>query len=817
MSAMRYLGHRERWEYRWTFLHVAFLLFLLKRTSAQIRYSIQEELSKGTFVGNIAKDLGFDPNKIADRRFRIVSGTKQQLFEVNERDGTLLVNQNIDREELCSKISPCYINIKAVVENPLEIHHVTIEIVDVNDYTPSFPHNEKRLEISESAVPGARFQLEGAHDPDVGLNALRLYKLTPNEHFELDVVNLSEYNKIPFLVLQKPLDRERIPVYNLLLAAFDGGKPQKSSTLNITVIVLDINDNAPVFDQPTYSVTLKENSPVGTFVIRLNASDLDEGVNGQVEYSFGNTFRSRVSELFHLDGKTGEIRVKGLIDFEEEQVYEINVQASDKGTTPFTTHCNVFVKIEDVNDNRPEIEVTSVSSVIPEDAQLGTVIALVGLTDLDSGPNGQIVCTLSENMPFDLKPSSEEHFYSLVTKRKLDRESTPLYNITITAHDLGKPSLSSFKTVSVELSDVNDNRPKFSQEPYTLYLLENNPPGASIFSVSTSDADENENALVCYALGNDLMDRTVTSFLNINSENGNIYALKSFDFEELKNFQFQVIAKDAGMPSLSSNVTVNVFIIDQNDNAPIILFPLSENGSAEAVEKIPKNANSGYLVSKVRAYDADIGYNAWLSFSLQQVTDSSLFGLDRYTGQIRTLRPIMETDGSEHKLTIQVKDNGNASFSATATIYVTTYENTESFAVSDINNAAKSVEENSVTFYLIVSLGSVSALFVISIITLIIIQCSRPRGSSKSSRDSKYIDISGNGTLCHSIQYRAGEKRYMLVGPRMSIGSAIVPGSNGNTLRVPENGRRASGEGQLSSHKTELQRSWYGKRRPFYM
>ncbi|MBN3297361.1 FAT4 protein, partial [Amia calva] len=781
------------------------------------RYLVYSIIEKD--IQNISMSMYFSINPENGKLYALQTfdfeKEKEFLFHVEAKDSgvpplssnvtvhILILDQNDNTPVIVSpcKSAHCYVNLKAVIENPLEMHHVTVEIMDVNDHSPSFPDNAYRLEIPESAATGARFQLEGAHDPDVGLNALRLYKLsqnehfqleiddlsddmkipvlvlhkpldreripvhnllltafdggnpqrsgtlnitiivldvndnapvfdqqkysvtiqenvaigtflirvnatdldedvglnalrlyklTPNEHFELDVVNLSEYNKIPFLVLQKPLDRERIPVYNLLLAAFDGGKPQKSSTLNITVIVLDINDNAPVFDQPTYSVTLKENSPVGTFVIRLNASDLDEGVNGQVEYSFGNTFRSRVSELFHLDGKTGEIRVKGLIDFEEEQVYEINVQASDKGTTPFTTHCNVFVKIEDVNDNRPEIEVTSVSSVIPEDAQLGTVIALVGLTDLDSGPNGQIVCTLSENMPFDLKPSSEEHFYSLVTKRKLDRESTPLYNITITAHDLGKPSLSSFKTVSVELSDVNDNRPKFSQEPYTLYLLENNPPGASIFSVSTSDADENENALVCYALGNDLMDRTVTSFLNINSENGNIYALKSFDFEELKNFQFQVIAKDAGMPSLSSNVTVNVFIIDQNDNAPIILFPLSENGSAEAVEKIPKNANSGYLVSKVRAYDADIGYNAWLSFSLQQVTDSSLFGLDRYTGQIRTLRPIMETDGSEHKLTIQVKDNGNASFSATATIYVTTYENTESFAVSDINNAAKS-------------------------------------------------------------------------------------------------------------------------------
>ncbi|XP_066572863.1 protocadherin alpha-8-like [Amia ocellicauda] len=790
---MGHVYHRKKWEYRWTFLHFTFMLLFWKMTCAQIRYSIQEELNNGTFVGNIAKDLGFDIGRLANRNLRIVAASKQELFQVNPRDGALSVNQNIDREELCSKSAHCYVNLKAVIENPLEMHHVTVEIMDVNDHSPSFPDNAYRLEIPESAATGARFQLEGAHDPDVGLNALRLYKLSQNEHFQLEIDDLSDDMKIPVLVLHKPLDRERIPVHNLLLTAFDGGNPQRSGTLNITIIVLDVNDNAPVFDQQKYSVTIQENVAIGTFLIRVNATDLDEGGSGDIEYAFGKKFRSRASELFNLDSKTGEITVKGLIDFEEKQSYEINVQASDKGSVPLTSHCNVFVKVEDVNDNRPEIEITSLSSLIPEDAHPGTVVALMGVRDLDSGKNGQMICTLPEHLPFDLKPSSEENFYSLVTKRYLDRESVAQYDITITAKDLGNPSLSSVKTIALELSDVNDNSPKFPQNPYTLYLFENNSPGASIFSVSATDADLNENARVSYALGME-MDRSVTSFLNINHENGNIYALKSFDFEEVKSFQFQVKADDSGIPSLSSNVTVNVYILDQNDNAPVILSPVSPNGSAEAFQEIPRNVNTGYLVTKVRVYDADIGYNAWLSFSLQHVTDDSLFALERHTGEIRTLRPLTEADYIEHKMVVLVKDNGNISLSATATILITTIENTESFAVSDLQNTVKQ-EDNKLTFYLMVTLGCVSGLFVISIITLVIIQCSgKGKYSSSSSRKTEYIDVSGNGTLCHSIQYRAGDKRYMLVGPRMSIGSAIVPGSNGNTLRVPENDRRASGE-----------------------
>ncbi|XP_036379668.1 protocadherin alpha-8-like [Megalops cyprinoides] len=786
-----------RREYRCIFLHFVILILLWNRTSAQIRYSIQEELKVGTIVGNIAKDMGFDRGTLADRNLRIVSGTKQDLFQVNQRDGALFVNQRIDREELCGKSTSCLVNLKAVIENPLEMHHVTVEIVDVNDHSPSFPKAESRLEISESAMPGARFQLEGAQDPDVGINALRFYKLSQNEYFQLETEDLSDDMKVPVLVLHKSLDRERHSVHDFFVTAADGGKPQRSGELNVTVIVLDINDNAPVFNKQKYTVNVKENIPVGTVLIAVNATDRDEGLNGEIVYTFGKQLWSKASDLFDLDRKTGEIKVKGEIDFEEKQIYEINVQASDEGQVPLSTHCNVFVKVEDVNDNKPEIDVTSLSSRVPEDVPPGTVVALMGVTDLDSGVNGQVVCTLPEDLPFDLKPSSEGNFYSLVTKSSLDREAVPQYDITITAKDLGTPALSSVKTIRVEISDINDNSPVFSQDPYTLYLLENNAPGASILTVSASEADEGENALVSYSFGHVSAgpSYSVTSFLNINPENGNIYALKSFDFETLKTFQFQVVAKDSGRPSLSSNVTVNVYILDQNDNAPVILSPMSANGSAEGVEEIPRNVNAGHSVTKVRAYDADIGYNAWLSFSLQHVPDPSLFGLERYTGEIRTLRSFTETDEAEHKLVILVKDNGNVSLSATATVIITAVEPKEAFAASDIKSTVKTEEENNLTFYLIITLGSVSALFLLSIIGLIVMQCSKaPDYSSKYCRDSNYADTSGNGTLCHSIQYRSGDKRYMLVGPRMSIGSAIVPGSNGNTLVVPDHRRRISGE-----------------------
>ncbi|XP_053285138.1 protocadherin alpha-8 isoform X10 [Pleuronectes platessa] len=773
---------------RWMCSVVAVLLWSV--ATAQLRYSISEEVNEGTVVGNVAKDLGLDKNTLRERKYRIVSSNADPLFHVNQNDGILYVSRKIDREEVCAQSSTCLINLKTVLENPLEVHYVGVEVLDINDHSPSFLEKEKTLEISESVLPGVRIPLKASRDPDGGHFSVQQYKLSPNDHFRLEVKDKGEDGKIPILIVQKSLDREAAESHSLVLTAMDGGKPPKSGEMNILVKVLDVNDNAPVFSQDVYSVMLNENVPVETIVIQVNATDVDEGQNGDVVYSFSNSVSHRLLKLFDINPSTGEITVKGLINFEEKDKYEIEIQASDKGLAPLSTQKSVIIKIVDVNDNAPEIEVTSFSSSIPEDSRPGTTVALISVNDLDSGLNGKVICSIGENVPFTLSPSLQDKMYSLVTKSPLDREKLSHYELTITAKDAGQPPLSSEKTISVVVSDVNDNSPQFSLSPYTFYVTESNNPGTSVFSVKAFDADENENAHISYHILRDgSKDNKLTSFLNINSESGDIMALKSFDFETVKTFQFHVVASDSGTPSLSSNVTVNVFILDQNDNAPVILYPVSSNGSAEGVEEIPRNVNAGHLVTKVRAYDADIGYNGWLLFSLQEVTDHSLFGLDRYTGQIRTLRSFTETDEAEHKLLILVKDNGNVSLSATATVIVKVVEPKEAFAASDVKSSTKAEEDNNVTFYLMITVGSVSALFLVSIIVLISMQCSK-----STDYTSKYLpEPNYDGTLCHSIQYRSGDKRYMLVGPRMSIGSTIAPGSHANTLMLPDR-RGISGE-----------------------
>uniref|UniRef100_A0A672FM24 Protocadherin 2 alpha a 15 n=1 Tax=Salarias fasciatus TaxID=181472 RepID=A0A672FM24_SALFA len=615
------------------------------------------------------------------------------FLNINSETGDIVSLKSLDFENLktfqfqvivlCTQSSSCVINLKTVLENPLEVHYVEVEVLDINDHSPTFPEEDNTLEISESVLPGARFQLKPAQDLDSGQFSVQQYKLT--------------------------LDRETAGSHSLTLTALDGGKPQKAGNTRIQVKVLDINDNAPTFSKDVYSVTLTENAPIGTTVIQVNATDLDEGPNGQVVYSFGKSINKDILNIFQISPSTGLIMVKNLLDYEKTDEYEIEIQASDRGLAPLTTEKSVIIKIVDINDNAPEIKVTSFSSSIPEDSKPGTTVALINVNDLDSGLNGEVICNFNTDVPFTLLPSLKDKMFSLVTKSPLDRERESQYDLTIIAKDSGTPQLSTEKTINVVVSDVNDNKPEFSLSPYTFYVNEGNNPGAPVFSVTASDRDENDNARISYHVNRDSGDdNKLISFLNMNSETGTIVALKSFDFETVKTFQFQVVATDSGTPSLSNNVTVNVFILDQNDNAPVILYPLSSNGSAEG-----------------------------------EVTDHSLFGLDRYTGQIRTLRSFTETDEAEHKLVILVKDNGNVSLSATATVIVKLVEPKEAFAASDVKSGVREDEDNNVTFYLMITLGSVSVLFLISIIVLIAMQCSK-----STDYTSKYLqETNYDGTL----------------------------------------------------------------------
>uniref|UniRef100_A0A9L0II99 Protocadherin alpha subfamily C, 2 n=1 Tax=Equus asinus TaxID=9793 RepID=A0A9L0II99_EQUAS len=707
------------------------LLAVWEASSGQVHYSVPEEAKHGTFVGRIAQDLGLELAELVPRLFRVASKGRGDLLEVNLQNGILFVNSRIDREELCGRSLECSIHLEVIVDRPLQVFHVEVEVRDINDNQPVFPMSVKNLFIYESRPPGSRIPLEGATDADIGVNSLLTYTLNSNDYFTLDVKRNDEEIKSLGLVLKKPLNREDTPEHQLIITAVDGGKPELTGTTQVKITILDVNDNAPEFERTVYKVKLFENAPNGTLAVIVNASDLDEGINKDIVYSFNTDMSADILSKFHLDPVNGYISVKGNIDFEETKLYEIQVEARDKGIPPMADHCTVLVEILDANDNIPELVIKSLSLPVLEDAPLGTVIALISVSDRDSGANGQVICTLTPHAPFKLV-STFKNYYSLVLDSALDHESMTNYEVVVTARDGGSPSLSATARVSVEVADVNDNAPAFAQPEYTVFVKENNPPGSHIFTVSAWDADAQENARVSYSLVERRVgERALSSYVSVHAESGKVYALQPLDHEELELLQFQVSARDAGVPPLGSNVTLQVFVLDENDNAPALLPPGAGGGAGAVSELVSRSVGAGHVVAKVRAVDADSGYNAWLSFELQPAAGGgrSPFRVGLYTGEISTTRALDEADAPRQRLLVLVKDHGEPALTATATVLLSLVESGQAPKASSEASAGTASAETAlvdVNVYLIIAICAVSSLLVLTLLLYVALRCSAP-------------------------------------------------------------------------------------------
>ncbi|XP_066446750.1 protocadherin gamma-B7-like isoform X20 [Eleutherodactylus coqui] len=600
--------------------------------------------------------------------------------------------------------------------------------------------------MSESTSLGRRFVLQKAEDLDIGGNSLISYRLGANQYFALGEKVSTDGSVFPELILEKPLDRETQNKHELILTASDGGNPVQTGTALVNIIVTDVNDNAPVFTQDVYKVSVRESIPVNSTILQVSASDEDE--DEKITYSISTTAND-ILVAFTIDSNNGELRTRRRLDYEVTKYYEISVQAKDGG---LAAHAKVLIEIIDENDNAPEISITSSSDHIPEDSVPGTVVALIKVQDRDSGENGEVQCIIKGDLPFELI-SSTGNFHRIVTKNILDREQISSYNITIQASDKGSPEMTSTKFIQIEISDVNDNAPVFDKLTYIVFIPENNLPGASIFSIQARDMDSEDNSKVTYSIPSKSNEEDpLSSYISMNPVTGVIYAQRSFDYEKHKEFNIQIIARDNGSPSLNSSTILRICIVDQNDNSPIILYPSQEVDTT--FEMVPWTSDKGSLVSKVVAVDADSGHNAWLSYFLQS-PEPSLFTIDQHTGEIRTSRVFQERDIMKHGIVVLVRDNGTPSRSASVTINMVIADHFHQ-VLPELSNQPKEESQSNLQFYLVIALALISFLFMLTVIIAVVSKykeskSSTPFGSLSTSLyppvDPRFISQFNTGTL----------------------------------------------------------------------
>ncbi|XP_039255860.2 protocadherin alpha-4-like [Styela clava] len=620
---------------------------------------VEEETMRGRILAEIDPLVNKDISSRINRKFRIISqnilskntlgaivsnrAKRIEVLKINEKTGTLRLSQTIDREKICpSSAGKCMIRAQIVVlpQKYFQLIETDVTIDDVNDNTPTFPHEILHLNVSENWSLGEVINLDSfqAKDNDIGNNSKLEYSLSPNPYFELKHFIDNKNSSHLQLFLLRKLDYEDNPVIEMKIVASDLGIPSLRGGMDLKILVLDVNDNYPVFEEEEYSATLKENASPQSTVAILRAHDADSGLFGAVRYYISSRNSKEIKNLVRIDEITGVVSLKETTDRENHNGLRVLVGAMDLDPmNPKTGETWLVIYLEDVNDNSPTISIDFISQhsektvYLSEFSPKGTYIARVSATDSDSGDNGKVKMTLTTKV--ECRNLRDDHFILssggfLENNYSFDRESCSKYKIVINACDHGTPEWCSDETVTVIILDENEVPPKIHTPFERVVLKEDAYLGTVVTTIIASDADavngpgftKNENDDIITSRNGEIffsiVDDNKVPF-TIGKKSGKIRLMSQLDREVKSEWKLKILARDGGLPPMESYANIIVEVDDVNDNSPQFVNP-SANNSLVYVNVLEKSA-----ITKVKAIDSDSGINSKIIYSIFEYTNNS--------------------------------------------------------------------------------------------------------------------------------------------------------------------------------------------------
>ena len=651
-------------------------------TEAPYTVEIPENAQVGTFLLQvIACDYDLNPAVVYD----IAGGNVNETFILNSTTGEIWLNRSLDREIVSSYV----LVVEAMDMGPMPLTGTTevhVTILDINEFPPVFSQGAYVGEILENEPPHTPILFVNASDMDFGENATVLFSIvSSNDTGPFDIISATGE-----IFVAGGIDYEQAREYSLVVMAIDSGpiSERLSSEVNVTIRVLDQNDNAPEFSNMSYTVLVREDAIEGSDFLTLQVSDADSGTNAQIVFSFDYGGNQEAEMNIVIDAQSGVISLTNVADLDHERTlfYNLVINATDLGIPPRLSTAPLKVDISDANDNYPLFTAAFFEGSIFENLPPGTIVTNISSTDADEGLNSEIIYEISslierENdcllscdgaefcqdvfsdgsqppivyLPFTIGNTTGD----ILSADYFDRENISDYVLVILARDssVNDTQLSNTTCVHVSILDRNDEHPQFIQSTYNANISEYAQSGELVTQVLAIDGDLSSNAEISYQLLSE------ASSFTIHPETGEIFTLGGYDRETRDTFILTVQVTDKGEPPLNSTAVVMVTILDENDFAPEFSEQLYY---ATVTENLPTLSP----VLQLNATDMDIDENADIAYSVQTSTPANHFEIDTITGQIYTSRVLDREDIELYLLTILVIDHGNPPLNTTTQVNI---------------------------------------------------------------------------------------------------------------------------------------------------